>query len=182
MVEETKLLGVLVNNKLSWDSNTRYLVKRANSRMRLLHKLVEFDIPEDDLLNIYVLYVRSILEQSCQGQVWHSSLTLSNSSDLERVQKNALKIILQDNYISYHHALETTNLTTLEERRNSLCLRFAKSCIKNENTKHMFPENMQRKGYDIDTRKKEKYQVTNAKTERLKTSAIPFMQNLLNNE
>ena len=97
MVEETKLLGVLVNNKLSWDSNTRYLVKRANSRMRLLHKLVEFDIPEDDLLNIYVLYVRSILEQSCQGQVWHSSLTLSNSSDFERVQKNALKIILQDN-------------------------------------------------------------------------------------
>ena len=46
----------------------------------------------------------------------------------------------------------------------------------------MFPENVQRKGYDIDTRKIEKYQVINAKTERLKTSAIPFMQNLLNNE
>ena len=63
VVKETKLLGVMVNDVLSWDTNTSYLVKRANSRMRLLHKLVDFGIPHDDLVNIYVLYVRSILEQ-----------------------------------------------------------------------------------------------------------------------
>ena len=64
VISETKLLGVMINNKLTWDSTTFYLVRRANARMRLLHKMVDFGVPTDDLVNIYILYVRSILEQS----------------------------------------------------------------------------------------------------------------------
>ena len=63
IVKQTKLLGVIVTDTLSWDENTSDLVKRANGRMRLLHKLVDFGIPQDDLINIYVLYGRSILDQ-----------------------------------------------------------------------------------------------------------------------
>ena len=66
VISDTKLLGVMINNKLTWDSNTLYLVRRANARMRLLHKLVDFGVPTADLVNIYISYVRSILEQSCQ--------------------------------------------------------------------------------------------------------------------
>ena len=77
IVNEAKLLGVMLNDKLTWDDNTAYLVQRANSRMRLLHKLVSFSVPHEDLLNIYILYIRSIL-------VWHSSLTLENFQDLDR--------------------------------------------------------------------------------------------------
>ena len=157
IISETKVLGVVINNKLTWESNTKSLVQKANSRMRLLHKLVEFGVSIKDLLNIYILYIRSILEQSCQ--VWHSSLTLENFLDLERVQKNALKVILQDNYISYNHALSISGIQTLFERREALCLRFAKSCVKNNLTKHMFPENNSRKAYDVKTRFPEKYKV-----------------------
>ena len=32
VVKETKLLGVIVNDIQSWDGNTSYLIKRANSR------------------------------------------------------------------------------------------------------------------------------------------------------
>ena len=53
VISETKLLGVMINNKLTWDSNTLYLVRRANARMRLLHKLVDFGVPTADLVNIY---------------------------------------------------------------------------------------------------------------------------------
>ena len=42
IVSQTKLLGVIVNNNLTWDDNTKYLVQRANSRLRLLHKLSFF--------------------------------------------------------------------------------------------------------------------------------------------
>ena len=178
VIKETKLLGVMVCDNLRWDSNTKYLVKRANARMRLLHKLVEFDIPQSDLVNIFVLYVRSILEQSCQ--VWHSSLTLENFQDLERVQKTALKIILQEGYVSYSNALDKTGLSTLFERRSKLCLKFAKSCLKHEEMKNMFPLNPQT--YDIQTRFREKFQVTKCRTDRLKNSAIPYMQRLLNSE
>ena len=98
-ISETKLLGVMISDDMSWDPNTQYIVKRANARMRMLHKLVEFSVPVEDLINIFILYIRSVLEQSCQ--VWHSSLTFENMTDIERVQKNALKIILKEEYITY---------------------------------------------------------------------------------
>ena len=178
IVSQTKLLGVIVNNKLTWDDNTKYLVQRANSRLRLLHKLSSFSVPIADLINIYILYIRSILEQSCQ--VWHSSLTLENSEDLERIQKNALKIILQDEYLNYNSALELSGLKSLSERRKALCTRFAKGFIKNNQTRSMFPLNPNI--YDIQTRNREKFKVTTCNTERLRKSAIPYMQSLLNGE
>ena len=111
----------MVNDNLTWDSNTSYLVKRANAQMRLLHKLVDFGVPHEDLVCIYI-HVRSILEQSCQ--VWHSSLTLENFQDLQCVQKNALRIILQEKYLSYSIALDRTGIPFLFWRRAQLCLKF----------------------------------------------------------
>ena len=145
--------------------------------MRLLHKLVEFGVPEHDLIHIYVLYVRSILEQSCQ--VWHSSLTLDCVHNLERVQETALKIILQNEYESYSSALERTGLTTLFDRRSKLCLRFAKNCLKHPEMMKMFPLNNQN---IRNTRFKEKFEVAQSRTERYRHSAIPYMQRLLNSE
>ena len=118
VIKETKLLGVMVSDNLTWDSNTSCLVKRVNARMRLLHKLVDFGVPHADLVCIYILYVRSILEQSCQ--VWQSSLTLENFQDLECVQKNALRIILKKNYLLCSNALDRTGIPTLFERRGPL--------------------------------------------------------------
>ena len=112
--------------------------------------------------------------------MWHSSLTLENFQDLERVQKNALKIILQDEYQTYSNALEITGLPTLFERRSSLSLKFAKSCVTNKQTSSMFPLNPVTHQYNIDTSAREKYYVTKARTERLRCSAIPYMQGLLN--
>ena len=141
----------------------------------MLHKLVDFNVPVEDLLNIFILYIRFVLEQSCQ--VWHSSLSLENLMDLERVQKNALRIILKGEYLSYAHALEKTGLESLVDRREQLCLKFARTCLKNENMKNMFPLN----NVDShDVRSKEKFKVTFAHTGRLKDSAIPYMQRLLN--
>ena len=36
IVDKAKLLGVIITNDLKWDSNTKSLVKRANSIMELL--------------------------------------------------------------------------------------------------------------------------------------------------
>ena len=121
--------------------------------MRLLHKLVEFGVPVPDLVNMYVLYIRSILEQSCQG--WNSSLTLENSQNLERVQKTSLKIILKSEYNTYRNALELTSLTTLSERRLKLCLNFAKKCLKTQEMKQMFPLNLNKEA--LNTRFREKF-------------------------
>ena len=97
---------------------------------------------------------------------------------MERVQKTCLKIIFGDSYINYELALKKAGLQNLDDRRNSLCLKFAKSCIKNKNTKHMFP--VRENHTDAETRFPEVYQVHHANTERFKKSPVIFMQNLLN--
>ena len=155
-------------------ANTNYLLKKGFSRMRLLHKTAEFSVPKSDLVTIYIQYIRSLLDQSCQ--IWHSSLTQEDSESLERVQKTALKVILKEDYISYENALAVTDIDSLSERRDELCLRFAKKCTKSPKTADMFPLNPVISG----RRPHEKYQVCTALTDRLRDSAIPYMQRLLN--
>ena len=121
-VHETKLLGLKIRDDLSWKSNTSELTRKAYSRMLIIKKLVQFDVPMDDLLHIYALYIRSVTEQS--AVVWHSAITKGEQNDLERVQKVALRIILGQNYTSYSEALNYTGLETLSDRRSNLCLNF----------------------------------------------------------
>ena len=71
-------------------------------------------------------------------------------------------------------------MQTLEKRREDLCLKFAKKCIENDRMKEMFPK--RKKNHCMDTRNEEEYVVKFAHTERLNKSAIPYMQNLLNEE
>ena len=174
VVPEQKLLGTIIQDDLRWDSNTSNLVKRANARMRLLHKLSEYKAPREDLKTIYIAYIRSILEQS--AVVWHASLTLQNMEDLERVQKSALKIILKNKYIHYNQACELLSLDTLKERRQKLYLSFAQKSVKNGSM--IFEKNQ--KLHNMQTRKMEHFKVTQCNTERLKNSAVPHMQILLN--
>ena len=145
--------------------------------MIILHKLYSFNVPDSELVLIYILYLRSILEQSCQ--VWHYSITEEEKSDIERVQKVACKVILQDRYTDYESALKTLNLQSLSERRDKLCLRFAKKCLKFDQTKDMFPLNPPNQ---LNLRDYEKYQVKFASTNRLLNSAIPQLQRALNQD
>ena len=146
--------------------------------MELLRNVARFGVGIHDLKKIYILFVRSQLEQS--AVVWHSSLTEQQKRDLEWVQRSALKIILVSRYQSYRKALDILNLEPLDQRREYLCIKFAQRCTKNEKTKQMFPLNEKIHGMDL--RSKEKFKVQHANTNRLKNSAIIFMQKLLNNQ
>ena len=86
-ISETRLLGVIIRDDLSFKSNTNSIVKRAYKRMLILHNLSKFHLPLEDLVTVYVLYIRSVLEQS--AVVWHSAITKGEQLDLERVQKCA---------------------------------------------------------------------------------------------
>ena len=138
--------------------------------MAIIRKLYEFSVPACDLVQIYTLFVRSILEfNSC---VWHFNLNQEQSNELERVQKVACKVILKDEYSSYDSALISLDLKRLSERRKDLCTKFAKKCVKQEKSMQMFPVDESRHG--------QKYKVNFAKHSRLLNSAIPQMQRLLN--
>ena len=173
-VRSTKLLGVTINDSLSWHENTQEIVKKANKRMIILHNLSAFSLPIEEMIEIYILYIRSVVEYS--AVVWHSSLTQEDSQRLERIQKTSLRIILQEQYEDYPQALKFVGLQTLEERRTHLSRNFAKNCVKNKKMPHMFPLNPNHSN----TRAHEKFFVQHASTDRLRDSAIPYMQRLLN--
>ena len=103
----------------------------------------EFNAPIQDMKQIYISFIRSILEQSCT--VWNTSLTDKNIQDIERIQKSAVKIILKQNKISYQKSLSILELDTLQERRNFLCLNFARKCIKNGTMNDLFTQNKKNK-------------------------------------
>ena len=150
-VAETRLLGVIIREDLAWHSNTKDLVIRGYQRMLILRKLYSFNVLVEDLVQIYCLYIRSILEQS--SVVWSSSITKGQEYELERVQKVALRVILDESYLSYADALESTGLNTLKERRRDLSLTFAKKCTRKEATQSMFPLNPPQ----VNTRKRETF-------------------------
>ena len=174
-IKETKLLGMIITSDLKWHRNIEMLVRKGFQRLRIIQKLKSFNVSSQDLVTIYILYIRSILEQNCQ--VWHHSLTEEDVLSLERVQKAACHIILQNDYTSYQDALNTLALETLFDRRESLCLKFAKKCTKHSKAKELFPLNPEVKHH---IRNREKYLVQPAKTDRLLYSAIPQLQRALN--
>ena len=83
-------------------------------RMIILHKLVKFHLPTEEMVEIYILFIRCMLEYCCV--VWHSSITEEESTNIERVQKTALRIILGHTYTDYKSALEFTGLDNLSVR------------------------------------------------------------------
>ena len=106
-VNSTTLLGVKIQDDLRWESNTNAIIKKAYSSMRIITNLIKFNVSTRDLIIIYIIYVRSVLEYCCT--VWHNSLTIEQSTDIERVQKVAIRTILNNFEIEYEDALEYFN-------------------------------------------------------------------------
>ena len=132
----------------------------------------------EDLLEIYILYKRSLTEYCATA--FHSSLTQEQSTEIERIQKTCLRLILGDNFVSYAATLEMAGLDSLCERREKGCLEFELRCLKHPTNKSIFPlkPNLNQPGMKV--RNREVIQVNHARTETYKKSAVPYCQRLLN--
>ena len=176
-IEQIRLLGVEFREDLSWKANTHSITRKAFARMSLLRKLVCFGVPREDLVNIYILFIRSLLEYC--SEVWHSSITEEEVQDLERVQKCAVRIVMNNDYEDYEKMLKELNLEELKVRREQICLDFAKKCVLNPKTSNWFPKNPPT---DHSIRNPNEFLEMFASTERLRMSTIPYLQRLLNTE
>ena len=142
----------------------------------MITKLKYVGVEETDLVEIYILFVRSLLEYCCVA--WHSSITKAQSYDIERVQRTALKVILGPSYTDYASALKQTGLDTLFDRREKRCLTFGLKCLKHPKHKQMFP--LSETPEDVNLRVRNKFKVNFARTGTYQKSAIPYIQNMLN--
>ena len=140
--------------------------------MTMLTKLKYAGVCNEDLINIYILYVRSVLEYC--SVLWHSTLTVDQSHRIEKVQKTCLKIILGAQYESYKQALEHCGLQSVSERRENKCLQFGLKCLVHPVHKRMFPVNPQLNNKRYFTRNQEHFNVNMARTDSYKMSTIPY--------
>ena len=176
LVEETKLLGVVISSNLSWKANTEYIVKRCNSKIWVVRRLKKLGADDEDLLEVYFKQIRSIIEFG--APVWNSSLTGEDISQLERIQKTVLHIILGEKYNSYISALRASGLQKLSERRRKICLGFAKKALKHDKFSKWFVPNTKSTGT-----RQDQYKFCNIvrRTDRFLNSPLPYLTNLLNN-
>ena len=173
VVEVYKLLGLIVQSDLKWSRNTEEMVKRAYRKLWMLRRLKQFGAQVPELLLVYVAQIRCLLEYVVP--VWQGAITEKERTDLERVQKSALRIILGEQYGTYNKALKTSGLLDLETRRVNICNKFAQKATKNKKHQNWFKLKPQSK-----TRNNIKYCIPRTRTERLKKSSIPYLTSLLN--
>ena len=135
--------------------------------------MVKLGLDIYQMFDVYCKEVRSILELAVP--VWHPGLTKKNTDDIERIQRVAFKIILQNQYRSYSVACRASSTLALEERRENLS--FARNFLK---SKHPF---FKRVKSSVNTRsKKNLVQEYRCRTSRYKKSSLPYLSKLLNNK
>ena len=174
LVEEMKLLGVVIRSDLKWKDNTEFIVKRAYKKLWVLRRLKSLGAGQDKLLDLHVKQIGFLLEMA--APVWHGSLTLVERADIERVQKAALRIIFGDLYENYQNALEISNLENLDCRRENLCLKFAKRASEHPKFRYWFKQKPK-----LPTRLvQDQYYNPIARTERLMKGSISYLTRLLN--
>ena len=118
-VNSYKLLGLIINNILSWCEHSLEKCKRASKRLFGLRQLKQAGTNHKDLVMVYCTTIRPILEYA--SPAW-SNILLYISNQLEDVQRLALRIIYPAS--EYNDSLRISGLTLLSNCRNILCQKY----------------------------------------------------------
>ena len=172
IVENFKALGLIINNKLKWDSHVDEMVKKASQRLHILRVLCRFGAAAHELKQIYISLVRSTLEYACI--VWQGGLTEKNRSAIERIQKRALRIIYP--YLSYSESLSLLQLDTLESRRQKISRKFAGDIVKSDHKLHYHIPPTSRHGYPTRNKNLVNFKI---RTKRKESSPVVYSIRLL---
>uniref|UniRef100_A0A8C7XV90 Reverse transcriptase domain-containing protein n=1 Tax=Oryzias sinensis TaxID=183150 RepID=A0A8C7XV90_9TELE len=109
-----KLLGVTIEQDLTWGANTTALVKKAQQRLYFLRLLKKNKLSEKLLVSFYRCSIESILTYCVCA--WFASYTAAARTALQRVTTRAQKII-------------GCPLPSLEELYSSRCLKKAQNIL-----------------------------------------------------
>jgi hypothetical protein len=167
-VSKAKLLGVTINNKLSWNDHIEEVIKKAARRLYFLVQLKRANVPVEDIVAYYSSCIRTTLDYACP--LFHNSLTKYLQQELEKIQKRALAIVLPE--CTYQEALEKTKLETISERHEILSMNLFEQISKDRSSKlhSLLPQYNTNTNYNL--RKKRTFEIPLVKTKRFANSFI----------
>ncbi|KAI8492652.1 hypothetical protein Bbelb_296930 [Branchiostoma belcheri] len=178
-VSVAKLLGVMVQSDLKWNTHVNHITSQSSRRLFLLRHLKRFRLPVSDLVTVYVSYVRPLCEYACP--VWSPGLTSTQIAQIENIQRRACRIILGKDYSRYSDACSLLGLPSLQQRRQHLILKFGRGLMESPTFRQWLPPTRGETS-GRDTRSSYKLNTVTARTERFKNSAIPHIVRLLNGD
>ena len=174
----SKLLGVKLNNQLTYDDNTQYIVRRTNKKLWLLRRLRQIGLDERTVLKYWVGECRPRLEYL--APLWTGSLTINQSRTIDAVQRSALAICLDGGWgLTYSEALARAGLERLDTRRLKLARRWGEATSKLPGQDFFVP-NPRLTINPRSAKKTQRFLEPSCRTNRRKRSAIPYITQLMN--
>ena len=135
-VKSTRLLGVTLTADLKLQTHIDEITTKASQRLYFIILLNRAGVESHHLVNIYTTLIRSVVEYACQ--VWYTNLTKQQMKQLESMQRRAMRIIFRN--MSYAEAIVTAGISTLADRRKTLCRTlFANIQKHNHKLHHLLP-------------------------------------------
>ena len=129
-ISETKFLGVIVDNKLSWHAHIKYIAQKISKSVSLL-RMVKFTFPRKNLKTLYHTFIYPYFNYC--NLIWGSA----NSTQLRPVillQKKCIRIISKSNYYQHTDPLfKELNLMKLSHIYSYNCAKFIFLCYNNSN-------------------------------------------------
>ena len=147
------------------------IVQHAYAKLWILRRLKGMGASRKSMMLVYYRHIRSLLEYGALA--WGNSITIGQSSRIERVQRVTLRIIC-GNEGSYSKLLKKNKLVTLKHRREKQSLSFAKKALKHKKFSNWFQAEKSNKASRV------KYAECVTRQRRLANSPIPYLTGLLN--
>ena len=122
-VHEIKLLGVIVNERLRWDSHIDYATKLASRKLYALRTLRPL-LHREDLKSVYAALIRPVLEYASQV---FPDLPSFLEKKLNRIQERAHRLICS------HSSCQCGSFECLRSRRISSAIRLFVTASTHEN-------------------------------------------------
>ena len=122
IVTEFNDLGITIITKLCWCESVKTVSSKAHSIMEMIKRSVGFNSPINGKRQLYLAHVRSILEYC--SLMWSPS-HVKDIIKLERVQRQASKLILNDYVSPYHERCIALSILSLCFRREIIDLCFS---------------------------------------------------------
>ena len=172
---ELRILGVIVQNTLRWDSQCKEMVKKATRTTWAIRRMKVLGVQQSVLVDYWKSEGRVHLEYGCP--VWHSSLTIAQSRSLDRAQRVAMAAITGRWEASHTLQLQNLGLERLSTRRVNICKRFVLSTATDSRHQDLF------RPLTSNTRRGKsgtKYHEISARTSFYRKSALPYLTHLLN--
>ena len=123
VITSDKILGVFVDNNLTWNEHIKHISKKIASNIWLLSKMKVY-LSKEHRIQFYKSYIQPHID-FC-NIIWGNT-SESNKQKILRMQKRAVRVILDYNVENSHEAMKSLNIQSIYDR---LFLRKAKFMFK----------------------------------------------------